>query len=81
MILLVLSNQVLHATPSLHETLKNVRKLLHPRGRLLLQELSPSKFPLPPAGSLYHVLIAYSNEMDQLCDGRLHFFQPLSCRN
>lgn len=36
---LILAANVLHATPNLQETLKNVRKLLHPRGRLLLQEL------------------------------------------
>ena len=33
--------QVLHATPKLDETMKHVRKLLHPGGRLFLQELSP----------------------------------------
>lgn len=36
---LILAANVLHATPCLKETLKNVRKLLHPKGRLLLQEL------------------------------------------
>lgn len=36
---LILAANVLHATPNLQETLKNVRKLLHPKGRLLLQEL------------------------------------------
>ena len=35
--------QVLHATEYIGSTLRNVRKLLHPRGRLLLQELTPSK--------------------------------------
>ena len=39
---LIVACNVLHATPKLNETLSNVRKLLHPRGRLLLQELSPS---------------------------------------
>ncbi|KAL9609603.1 MAG: hypothetical protein Q9167_005646 [Letrouitia subvulpina] len=39
---LVIATNVLHATPSLKETLSNVRKLLHPRGRLFLQELDPS---------------------------------------
>lgn len=39
---LIVACNVLHATPKLSETLSNVRKLLHPRGRLLLQELSPS---------------------------------------
>ncbi|RYP68709.1 hypothetical protein DL771_006510 [Monosporascus sp. 5C6A] len=37
---LILAANVLHATPNLQETLKNVRKLLHPQGRLLLQELN-----------------------------------------
>jgi acyl transferase domain-containing protein/NADPH:quinone reductase-like Zn-dependent oxidoreductase/SAM-dependent methyltransferase len=36
---LILAANVLHATPNLQETLKNVRKLLRPKGRLLLQEL------------------------------------------
>lgn len=36
--------KVLHATPSINETLSNVRKLLHPEGRLFLQELDPRKF-------------------------------------
>lgn len=35
--------QVLHATPSLHETLTNVRALLKPGGRLYLQELVTRK--------------------------------------
>ncbi|MCJ1385150.1 hypothetical protein MMC17_008269 [Xylographa soralifera] len=39
---LIVACNVLHATPKLNDTLKNVRKLLHPHGRLLLQELSPS---------------------------------------
>lgn len=38
---LIIASNVLHATPVLTETLKNVRVLLHPEGRLLLQELSP----------------------------------------
>ncbi|GME55565.1 Lovastatin diketide synthase LovF [Neofusicoccum parvum] len=38
---LILASNVLHATPSIHETLSNVRKLLKPDGRLFLQELSP----------------------------------------
>ncbi|KJZ77319.1 hypothetical protein HIM_03043 [Hirsutella minnesotensis 3608] len=38
---LVVASNVLHATPSLHETLKHVRSLLRPHGRLFLQELSP----------------------------------------
>lgn len=36
---LILAANVLHATSNIRETLKNVRKLLHPEGRLLLQEL------------------------------------------
>ncbi|KAH8759973.1 hypothetical protein F5883DRAFT_681694, partial [Diaporthe sp. PMI_573] len=40
---LIIASNVLHATPVLHETLCNVRKLLHDQGRLFLQELSPSK--------------------------------------
>jgi acyl transferase domain-containing protein/SAM-dependent methyltransferase len=36
---LILAANVLHATPNIQESLKNVRKLLHPQGRLLLQEL------------------------------------------
>ncbi|KAJ5652341.1 Acyl transferase/acyl hydrolase/lysophospholipase [Penicillium longicatenatum] len=39
---LILATNVIHATPSLNESLKNVRKLLAPGGRLLLHELAPS---------------------------------------
>lgn len=39
---LIVATNVLHATPKLSETLSNVRKLLHPRGRLFLQELDPT---------------------------------------
>ena len=39
---LILAANVLHATPKISDTLLNVKKLLHPRGRLLLQELSPT---------------------------------------
>lgn len=39
---LVVATNVLHATPSLEETLTNVRKLLQPHGRLFLQELDPT---------------------------------------
>jgi SAM-dependent methyltransferase len=38
---LVIACNVLHATANLHQTLSNVRKLVHPEGRLLLQELDP----------------------------------------
>ncbi|KAE9977973.1 hypothetical protein EG327_007538 [Venturia inaequalis] len=38
---LVVAANVLHATPCLSQTLKNVRKLLRPGGQLLLQELCP----------------------------------------
>jgi SAM-dependent methyltransferase len=36
---LIIASNVLHATPSLHETLVHVRRLLHPYGKLLLEEL------------------------------------------
>lgn len=36
---LIISSNVLHATPKLEETLKHCRSLLHTRGRLFLQEL------------------------------------------
>jgi acyl transferase domain-containing protein/NADPH:quinone reductase-like Zn-dependent oxidoreductase/SAM-dependent methyltransferase len=36
---LVIASNVLHATSSLNETLGHVQKLLHPEGRLLMQEL------------------------------------------
>jgi SAM-dependent methyltransferase len=39
---IVIASNVLHATPSLHSTLTNVRHLLAPGGRLFLQELSPN---------------------------------------
>ena len=39
---LIIATNVLHATPNLRETLSNVHKLLHPHGRLFLQELDPS---------------------------------------
>ncbi|KAI1264730.1 acyl transferase domain-containing protein [Xylariaceae sp. FL1019] len=43
---LIISTNCLHATPRIQDTLRNVRKLTHPRGRLFLQELSPvSKWP------------------------------------
>ena len=38
---LIIAYNVLHATENLHKTLSNVRKLIHPEGRLLLQELAP----------------------------------------
>ncbi|KAF4945826.1 hypothetical protein FGADI_11645 [Fusarium gaditjirri] len=38
---LIVSSNCLHATPDLAKTLSNVRKLLHPEGRLFLMELSP----------------------------------------
>ncbi|KAF7543126.1 hypothetical protein G7Z17_g10993 [Cylindrodendrum hubeiense] len=38
---LIIAANVLHATPSLQETLANVRKLLAPEGYLFLQELAP----------------------------------------
>ncbi|GAA83278.1 KR domain-containing protein [Aspergillus luchuensis IFO 4308] len=36
---LIIAANVLHATPFLHQTLTNVRKLLHPQGKLLLEEV------------------------------------------
>lgn len=43
---LVIATNVIHATKSLSESLRNVHKLLAPGGRLLLHELfSPSKWP------------------------------------
>lgn len=39
---LIIACNVLHATPVLQDTLNNVRKLLHPQGRLFLQELAPA---------------------------------------
>ncbi|KAI1379833.1 putative polyketide synthase [Hypoxylon crocopeplum] len=39
---LIIASNVLHATPILTETLRNARTLLHPDGRLFLQELSPT---------------------------------------
>nr|RBQ98724.1 hypothetical protein FVER53263_00316 [Fusarium verticillioides] len=38
---LIIAGNVIHATPTLNETLANVRKLLAPEGYLFLQELSP----------------------------------------
>ncbi|KAK0370311.1 KR domain-containing protein [Colletotrichum limetticola] len=43
---LVVAANVLHATPSLRETLVNVRKLLQPQGRLYMEELSYDALPL-----------------------------------
>ncbi|KAL2816619.1 hypothetical protein BDW59DRAFT_166264 [Aspergillus cavernicola] len=39
---LIIASNVIHATETLNVTLKNVRKLLHPRGRFFLQELTPA---------------------------------------
>ncbi|KAI3392455.1 hypothetical protein diail_5699 [Diaporthe ilicicola] len=38
---LIIASNVLHATPWLDETLRNVRTLLQPKGQLFLQELCP----------------------------------------
>nr|ALQ32767.1 putative polyketide synthase [Fusarium aywerte] len=38
---LIIAGNVIHATPSLNQTLANVRKLLAPNGYFFLQELSP----------------------------------------
>ncbi|KAJ5740086.1 Acyl transferase/acyl hydrolase/lysophospholipase [Penicillium manginii] len=39
---LIVATNVIHATPSLNEALRNVRTLLAPNGRLLLHELTPT---------------------------------------
>ncbi|KAF2158800.1 hypothetical protein M409DRAFT_71433 [Zasmidium cellare ATCC 36951] len=38
---LIVAYNVVHATPSIKESLQNLRSLLNPQGRLLLQELCP----------------------------------------
>ncbi|KAL4998919.1 hypothetical protein BDV10DRAFT_200929 [Aspergillus recurvatus] len=38
---LIVAYNVVHATPSIRESLENLRSLLNPQGRLLLQELCP----------------------------------------
>ncbi|GKT45235.1 highly reducing polyketide synthase fum1 [Colletotrichum spaethianum] len=43
---LVVAANVLHATPSLKETLSNVRRLLNSEGRLYMEELSYNTLPL-----------------------------------
>ncbi|KAF3805984.1 Highly reducing polyketide synthase FUM1 [Colletotrichum gloeosporioides] len=40
----VIAWNVIHATPNLHDSLSNIRKLIHPEGRFLLQEI----FPITP---------------------------------
>jgi SAM-dependent methyltransferase len=39
---LILACNVIHATPRLHDALTNIQRLLHPQGRLFLQELDPA---------------------------------------
>jgi hypothetical protein len=39
---LIIASNVIHATETLNRTLSHVRKLLHPKGRFFLQELTPS---------------------------------------
>lgn len=39
---LVIATNTIHSTPNLKQTLTHVRHLLHPEGKLLLQELSPA---------------------------------------
>ncbi|KAF4625552.1 hypothetical protein G7Y89_g12616 [Cudoniella acicularis] len=39
---LIIATNIMHKTESLSKSLNNTRKLLHPEGRLLLQELCPS---------------------------------------
>ncbi|KAF3491768.1 uncharacterized protein GIQ15_01285 [Arthroderma uncinatum] len=43
---LVIASNVLHATPSLHEALKNIHQLLTPQGWLLLHELNPASISI-----------------------------------
>ena len=38
---LILASNVIHATPSIGDSLRNIHRLLHPNGRLFLQELCP----------------------------------------
>ncbi|WYZ36126.1 hypothetical protein EsH8_XI_000009 [Colletotrichum jinshuiense] len=38
---LIIAWNVIHATPHLRESLKNIRKLIHPKGWFLLQEIAP----------------------------------------
>ncbi|KAK8038627.1 Polyketide synthase-nonribosomal peptide synthetase [Apiospora rasikravindrae] len=40
---LIIASAVLHATPSLHDTLRNVRRLLRPGGFLVVLEIQPSE--------------------------------------
>ncbi|KAJ5953151.1 Acyl transferase/acyl hydrolase/lysophospholipase [Penicillium verhagenii] len=43
---LILATNVIHATSSLHDSLRNIRQLLDPKGWLLLHELTPTcKWP------------------------------------
>ncbi len=39
---LIIANNVVHATPNLAQSLRNINKLLAPAGRLFLQELAPA---------------------------------------
>ncbi|KFZ17687.1 hypothetical protein V501_01603 [Pseudogymnoascus sp. VKM F-4519 (FW-2642)] len=39
---LIIASNVLHATPSLAQTFENVRKLMHPQGKLFLEEGLPT---------------------------------------
>ncbi|GKT61260.1 polyketide synthase [Colletotrichum tofieldiae] len=38
---LIIAWNVIHATPDLHQSLTNIRKLIHPQGWFLLQEIAP----------------------------------------
>lgn len=60
---LIIGN-VIHATPAISDTLRNIRKLLAPGGRLLMQELSGR---IPLSGFLMGVLPSWWLEED---DGR-----------
>lgn len=65
----------MHAVPKLQVGLENVGKLLAPGGRLLLQELSPSK-PFPSIASLWnHILRINRSSFYRLYHG-MCFFSP-----
>lgn len=56
--------QVLHATPALNETLRNVYSLLKPSGRLFLEELTPGR--LLPLCSMRIYVRKYSQKLDAM---------------
>ncbi|EPE28701.1 Thiolase-like protein [Glarea lozoyensis ATCC 20868] len=52
----ILAANVLHATPTLSETLANCRKLLKPSGKLFLQELSPEEWEVKLRGADFEII-------------------------